>query len=339
MVATTFTGATLHAKFGALGYSRAACDDLAPQLMAIRRLAAERDAIILAHHYQRPEILEIADITGDSLELARAAQRVTQQRIVFAGVEFMAETAKVLNPTKTVLLPNRAAGCSLADSADVADVAERIAELRKLHPNLGVVAYVNTSVSVKALADICCTSSNAAAVVRSLAADPILFLPDRNLAAYVQGEVPEKTIIAWQGNCYVHQQVTPEQVRKYRDTVPGIVILVHPECRKDVQALADGVGSTSAMLKIARERPERQFLIVTECGVSDRLIMELPEKQFLKACNLCAFMKANTVLDLRHALEQDKYAIEVEPAVAVAARRAIERMLAITPPASHAIAA
>ena len=317
----------LRNKLGRLGYPETQFPALADELNAIRRLAEERDAIILAHNYQSPEILLIADFIGDSLELARAATKVAHQRILFAGVHFMAETAKILNPEKIVLLPNRAAGCSLADTADDADVAERIEELRCIHPNLGSVAYVNTTAAVKALVDVCCTSSNAVKIVDSLDHDPILFLPDRNLAAYVASKT-KKTIIAWEGSCYVHQEITRAQIAAYRDADPELAILVHPECRADVQELADAVCSTSGMVEAAKTSPKRKFLIVTECGLSDRLEMEVPGKQFFRSCKLCRFMKANTLADIRYALEKDQFEIVLSQEVAAGARRSLERMLA-----------
>lgn len=315
-------------RLGRVGYSTAEIETLFPQLLEVRELARERDAIILAHNYQRPEILLLADRIGDSLELARWATEVGNKRILFAGVNFMAETASIVNPEKIVLLPNRAAGCSLADTADPDDVEDRIAELRKEHPRLGVVAYVNTSAEVKALVDICCTSSNAVKVVEALDADTILFLPDRNLAGYVQ-RFTKKRIIPWNGNCYVHQQIRPEEIARFKEADPELAILVHPECRLDVQALADRVCSTSQMAAYARESTKRKFLVVTECGLSERLQMEVPEKKFLRGCKLCAFMKVNTVPDLARALERDEYRIELDPVIAKNARRSIERMLAV----------
>lgn len=319
---------TIQEKLGRLDYSVTEIDSLAGEIAAVKKLAQEKDAIILAHNYQRPEILLAANFIGDSLELAKRATTVSHTRILFAGVHFMAETAKILNPDKIVLLPNRAAGCSLADTADEDDVRDRIEELRRDYPNLGVVAYVNTTAAVKALADICCTSSNAVRVVESLDRDPILFLPDRNLAAYV-AESTTKKIIPWNGNCYVHQQIRPEEIERYKRLDPELAILVHPECRKDVQAIADAVASTSRMIEIARESPKLKFLVVTECGLTDRLEMEVPEKKFFRGCKLCAFMKVNTLPDVHRALMRDEHQITLHPEVAANARRALERMIAV----------
>src|SRR5436189_4509871 len=237
----------------------------------IRSLKKERNAVIVAHNYYRPEILKVADFVGDSLELALMASNVRDADVIeFCGVHFMAETAKIVNPSRTVLLPNLLAGCQLADSAPAEDLKARIGELKKQYPDLAVVSYVNTTAAVKALSDIICTSANAPKVVRSLPNKNILFVPDRNLANFVAQQLPEKNIIPWEGFCYVHQQITPEEVLRVRETDPDIEILVHPECRADVAKLANAVLSTSGMVKYAKERPAKRFLVVTECGLSDR---------------------------------------------------------------------
>lgn len=293
----------------------------------IGALKRERNAVIVAHNYYRPEILKVADFIGDSLELAMMASRVKDADVIcFCGVHFMAETAKILNPTRTVLLPNILAGCQLADSAPAEDLAARIEELKKQHPDLAVVSYVNTTAAVKALSDVICTSANAAKVVSSLPNRNILFVPDRNLAAHVAEQVPDKNIIPWEGFCYVHQQITPEEVTRVRENDPGIEVLVHPECRPDVADLADAVLSTSGMVKYAKERPAKRFLVVTECGLSDRLAMEVPDKQFVKGCKLCTFMKVTSLEDVRDSLKKMQYVIEVPEDVRVPAERALRRM-------------
>jgi quinolinate synthase len=297
----------------------------------IRELKKQRNAVIVAHNYYRPEILKIADFVGDSLELALMASKVRDADVIcFAGVHFMAETAKIVNRTKTVLLPNAMAGCQLADSAPAEDLVARIAELKKQYPDLAVVSYVNTTAAVKALSDIIVTSANAAKVVRTLSNENILFVPDRNLANHVAEQVPEKNIIPWDGFCYVHQQITPEEIQKIRSADPELEILVHPECRPDVAKLANAVLSTSGMVRYAKERPANRFLIVTECGLSDRLAMEVPDKQFLKGCKLCAFMKVTTLEDVRDSLRDMKYEIEVPEEVRVPAERALVRMFEVT---------
>lgn len=297
----------------------------------IRALKKERNAVIVAHNYYRPEILKVADFVGDSLELALMASKVKDADVIdFCGVHFMAETAKIVNPSRTVLLPNLMAGCQLADSAPAADLAARIAELKKEHPDLAVVSYVNTTAAVKALSDVICTSANAAKVVRSLPNKHILFVPDRNLANHVAQQVPEKTIIPWEGFCYVHQQITPQEINRIREADPDLEILVHPECRADVADLADAVLSTSGMVKYAKERPAKRFLVVTECGLSDRLAMEVPEKTFVKGCKLCTFMKVTSLEDVRDSLKYMRYEIEVAEDVRVPAQRALQRMFDVT---------
>jgi quinolinate synthase len=297
----------------------------------IRRLKKERNAVIVAHNYYRPEILKVADFVGDSLELALMAAKVKDADIIeFCGVNFMAETAKIVNPQKKVLLPNPMAGCQLADSAPAEDLAARIEELKKQYPDLAVVSYVNTTAAVKALSDIIVTSANASKVVRTLPNRNILFVPDRNLANHVAQQVPEKNIIPWDGFCYVHQQITPEEIASIRKADPELEILVHPECRPDVAALADAVLSTSGMVKWAKERPANRFLIVTECGLSDRLAMEVPDKKFLKGCKLCAFMKVTTLEDVRDSLLHVRYEMEVPEEIRVPAERALRRMFAAT---------
>jgi quinolinate synthase len=297
----------------------------------IRALKKERNAVIVAHNYYRPEILKVADFIGDSLELALMASKVTDADVIdFCGVHFMAETAKIVNPSRTVLLPNLAAGCQLADSAPAEDLRKRIAELKTEYDDLAVVSYVNTTAAVKALSDVIVTSGNAAKVVRTLPNRNILFVPDRNLARHVGEQVPEKNIIPWEGFCYVHQQITPFEVARIRAADPEIKILVHPECREDVAVLADAVLSTSGMVKYAKERPEKRFLVVTECGLSDRLAMEVPDKTFVKGCKLCTFMKVTSLEDVRDSLKYMRYEIEVPEDVRVPAERALRRMFEAT---------
>lgn len=297
----------------------------------IRALKKERNAVIVAHNYYRPEILKVADFVGDSLELALMAAKVKDADVIeFCGVNFMAETAKIVNPTKRVLLPNPMAGCQLADSAPAEDLQARIDELKKDFPDLAVVSYVNTTAAVKALSDIIVTSANAAKVVRTLPNKNILFVPDRNLARHVADQVPDKNIIPWDGYCYVHQQITPDEVARIRRNDPDLEILVHPECRPDVASLADAVLSTSGMVRYAKERPSKRFLVVTECGLSDRLAMEVPDKTFVKGCKLCAFMKVTSLEDVRDSLKYDRYEMVVPEDIRVPAERALRRMFDAT---------
>ena len=293
----------------------------------IRALKKERNAVIVAHNYYRPEILKVADFVGDSLELALMASKVKDADVIeFAGVHFMAETAKIVNPSRTVLLPNLMAGCQLADAAPAEDLKLRIDELKKQYPDLAVVSYVNTTAAVKALSDIIVTSANAAKVVRTLPNKNILFVPDRNLANHVAEQVKDKNIIPWDGFCYVHQQITPEEISRIRQADPELEILVHPECRPDVAELAHAVLSTSGMVRWAKERPAKRFLIVTECGLSDRLSMEVPDKTFVKGCKLCTFMKVTTLEDVRDSLKLMRYEIEVPEDIRIPAERALTRM-------------
>jgi quinolinate synthase len=313
-------------RLGEEGYDRGRCAEIAALTREIRRLKQARRAVVLAHNYQRPEIFEVADFVGDSLELARKAATVDAEVIVFCGVHFMAETAKILNPKKTVLLPNLAAGCSLADSITGDALAERRDELRRVYPDLAVVTYVNTTAEVKAESDVCCTSSNAVRIVEALPNQNILFTPDENLAAYVQTQT-RKNIVAWNGNCYVHHQIRPEQIQRVREAMPHVRVIAHPECRADVLALADVVLSTSGMIEYAKKSEAHEFLIVTECGLSDRLLLELPEKKFYKACKLCQYMKMITLEETAEALRSLRHPIHIEEDVRARAEHAIRRML------------
>jgi quinolinate synthase len=241
----------------------------------------------------------------------------------------MAETAKVVNPERTVLLPDLRAGCSLSDSITAEALAERKAALRKVYPDLQVVCYVNTTADVKAESDVCCTSSNVVQIVERLESRHILCVPDENLARYVQSQT-KKTILSWEGNCYVHHQITPEQILAVRQNLPHVKILVHPECREDVIRLADAALSTSAMMRYAKESPAQEFLIVTECGLSDRLLLEVPEKKFYKSCKLCAFMKMITLDGVLDSLRKLRYEITLPEDVRAGAERSLNRMLELS---------
>ncbi len=310
-------------------YNSETCAEMADTIARIHELKRQRNAVILAHNYQRPEIFEVADFVGDSLELARQASTVEADVIVFCGVHFMAETAKVLNPSKTVLLPDMRAGCSLADSVTAEEIVERRAQLEKVYPDLQVVAYVNTTAAVKAAVDVCCTSSNAVSLVNKLPTNNILFLPDAHLGEYVQQET-KKNVITWDGNCYVHHQITPENIAKVKAALPNAKILVHPECRADVIALADAVLSTSGMVKYAKTSEAHEFVVVTECGLSDRLLLEVPEKKFYKACKLCQFMKMITLDSTLLSLERMQFEVLLEEDVRQGAERSLRRMLELS---------
>ncbi|MBI3303830.1 MAG: quinolinate synthase NadA [Deltaproteobacteria bacterium] len=311
------------------GYTPEACAQYTEWIREIKALEQEHNAVVLAHNYQRPEIFEVADFIGDSLELARAAKKVSSDVIVFCGVHFMAETAKVVNPERTVLLPDLRAGCSLSESITAEALADRKEELRKVYLDLKVVCYVNTTADVKAECDVCCTSANALQVVEALDSQHILFVPDENLARYVQSQTT-KTILSWEGNCYVHHQITPEQILTVRQNLPHVKILVHPECREDVIQLADAVLSTSAMMRYAKESPAQEFLIVTECGLSDRLLLEVPEKKFYKSCKLCAYMKMITLDGVLDSLRHMRYEITLPEDVRLGAERSLNRMLELS---------
>jgi quinolinate synthase len=295
----------------------------APYVKAINALKRERNAVILAHNYQTPEIYNcVADFVGDSLQLAREATKVKADVIVQCGVHFMAETSKILNPEKTVLIPDSRAGCSLADAITGADV--RL--LRQRYPGVPVVAYVNTSAEVKAEVDICCTSSNALQVVESLDSDTVIFLPDQYLAKYVASQTTKK-IIAWKGACEVHERFTGDELRLYRESDPSLKIIAHPECPPDVIAESDFTGSTAHMIDwVRRERPQR-VVMVTECSMADNVQAELPEVQFVRPCNLCPHMKRITLPKILDSLVYMKEEIVIDPVIAEKARRSVERMI------------
>jgi quinolinate synthase len=293
---------------------------------AIARLKTERKAVILAHNYQIPEVQDVADFVGDSLELSRKATEVEAEVIVFCGVLFMAETAKILNPSRTVLIPDRRAGCPMCDMAPAAEVRKRKAEL----PGVPVVAYVNTTAEVKAEADICCTSANAVKIVNGLPEPRVLFLPDRNLGQWVQRHT-EKEVILWPGFCPTHQRILAAQIRKLKEQHPEAVVVVHPECAPDVIDLADEVLSTGQMMRWARRTAAREIIVGTERGIIYRLEQENPGKTFLPVTELtiCPNMKKITLEKVQWALEDMSFLVEVPEDVAARARRAITRMLEV----------
>jgi quinolinate synthase len=296
-----------------------------PDIAAILRLKRERDAVILAHNYMTPEIYHcVADVVGDSLALAKAATQIDARVVVMAGVHFMAETAKLMNPEKVVLIPDTRAGCSLATSITADDVRA----LRRRHPGVPVVAYVNTTAAVKAEVDICCTSANARAVVESLGAPRVIMLPDKFLAANV-AKTTDVEIISWDGACEVHEGFSAADVRELRSVYPDAVVLAHPECPPEVVAAADFAGSTAQMSAFIAERRPPRALLLTECSMGDNIAGEHPEVAFLRPCGLCPHMKRITLPAIRRALETMTTAIEIDPAVASRARRAVERMTAL----------
>ncbi len=296
----------------------------APYVAAINRLKKERDAVILAHNYMTPEIYHgIADVVGDSLQLAVEATKVEAQVIVQCGVHFMAETSKILNPAKTVLMPDMEAGCSLAESITAAGIAE----MRAKYPGAPVVSYVNTTAEVKAASDICCTSSNAAQIVAAQESDTVIMTPDKYLAQNVARQVPQKRIVWWDGACIVHEQYTARDLREFRDWNPGTRIIAHPECPPDVVAEADFSGSTSGIIDyVTRERPEKAML-VTECSMASNISDALPDVDFVGPCNMCPYMKKITLEKVLWSLHSMEGAVEVEAEVAAKARVAVQRMI------------
>lgn len=297
----------------------------APYIAAIRRLKEERRAVILAHNYQTPEIyLGVADFVGDSLGLAQQAAATDAEVIVQCGVQFMAETSKVLCPDKTVLIPDREAGCSLAASITAADV--RL--LRERYPGLPVVTYVNTSAEVKAESDICCTSANAVEVVESLGAPKVIFLPDEFLGRWVAAQTRVELVL-WRGHCEVHERFSGGEIDALRRSHPGLFVLAHPECPPDVLAAADYVGSTAGMIREVGASGMRRVVMITECSMSDNVASAHPDVEFIRPCNLCPHMKRITLPKILRSLELLQYPVEVDPEVASRARRAVERMLAV----------
>jgi quinolinate synthase len=297
---------------------------LADDIAAILKLKREKNAVVLAHNYQTPDIFHtVADIVGDSLALAREAVRTDAEIIVLAGVHFMAETAKLLNPGKTVLIPDLEAGCSLAASI----TPEDIRLLRARHPGVPIVTYVNTSAAVKAESDICCTSGNAKKIIEGLGVPKVIMLPDEYLARNTAAQTKVE-IIAWKGHCEVHERFTADDIRELRATHPGITVLAHPECPPEVVAECDFTGSTAAMADyVGTQRPARVVLL-TECSMSDNVALQYPDLDFVRPCNLCPHMKRITLPKIRRALETMSHEVTVAPEIADRARLSVERMLA-----------
>ena len=297
----------------------------APYIKAINELKRERNAVILAHNYQTPEIFHgVADIVGDSLQLARKATEVEADIIVQCGVHFMAETSKLLNPEKTILIPDSRAGCSLAASITGADV--RL--LKQRYPGVPVVTYVNSSADVKAETDVCCTSSNAVQIVESLGVDRVIFLPDEYLGKYVATQTKVKLIL-WKGHCEVHERFTGEELRAYREADPTVQIIAHPECPPDVLAEADFTGSTAHMIDWVKTRKPARVVMVTECSMASNVSAEVPDVEFVKPCNLCPHMKRITLPKILDSLLNLTEEVTIDPAIADRARASVERMIAL----------
>ncbi|GBR44401.1 quinolinate synthase NadA [Neokomagataea thailandica] len=300
-------------------------EQFADDIEAILRLKREKNAVILAHNYQTPEIFHcVSDIKGDSLALAREAQNVDADIIVMAGVHFMAETAKMLNPEKLVLIPDERAGCSLAESI----TAENVRAMRREYPGVPVVTYVNSTAEVKAESDVCCTSGNAKKIVESLGTDRVIMIPDQYLARNIEAETGIK-MLTWPGSCEVHERFTPQEIRQYRRMHPGVVVIAHPECPPEVVAEADFSGSTARMIDFVAEKRPEKALLVTECSMSDNLTTLSPDTEFVRPCNLCPHMKRITLKNIRTTLENLETPVTIPEELIAPARRAVERMLAV----------
>lgn len=292
----------------------------------IERLKKNKRAVILCHNYQRPEIHEVADFIGDSLELCKKAKDTDAKLIVFCGVYFMAESAAILNPGRKVVIPVKNAGCALSDMI----TAQALRKEKAKHKGAAVVCYVNSSADVKAESDVCCTSSNAVEIVRALPNKEILFVPDKNLAKFVAKQAPEKKIIEWEGYCPIHQRLRKEYLLKAKAEHPKAKIIAHPECAPDVLAVADYVVSTSGMLKVARKSSAREFICTTECGMLQRLQRDLPQKKFFTVCSVCFDMKKITLEAVLESLQNEQYEVVIPPEVRKKALSAFEKMFYIT---------
>jgi len=296
-----------------------------PLIEKINKLKKEKNAVILAHSYMTPEIYHcVADIVGDSLKLAKESQKAKADIIIMCGVHFMAETAKILNPNKKVLIPDMSAGCSLAEAI----TGEDVRLLKQKYPGVPVVSYVNTSADVKAETDICCTSSNAVEIVESLGVDKVIFLPDEYLGKNVAAQTKVK-IITFHGTCIVHERFTAEEIREYRKNYPGIVVLAHPECPPEVVAEADYTGSTSKMSNYVRDKQPKKVLMVTECSMSDNVAIENPNVEMIKPCNLCPYMKKITLQGIYNSLTNGTDEVKLTDAVMDKARLSIKRMIEV----------
>ena len=297
----------------------------APLIERINKIKKEKNAVILAHNYQTPEIYHgVADIAADSLALAVEAAKTSADIIVLCGVHFMAETAKLMSPKKKVLLPDMSAGCSLAASL----TGEDVRLLKKQYPGVPVVSYVNTSADVKAETDVCCTSANAVKVVESLKTDRVIFLPDQHLANYVAKQTNVK-IISWKGSCIVHEQFSPREINDIRDANPGIKVIGHPECPSDVLDACDFAGSTGGMIDYVKKNQPKKVMLVTECSMSDNVQADNPNVEFIKPCNLCPYMKKITLQKILNCLENETNEIFIEEKIAKAARKSVQRMTEI----------
>ena len=297
-------------------------DNTEKLIQLVKELKKQRNAVILVHNYQKPEMYKIVDYIGDSLGLSKQAAETDAEVILFCGVKFMAETAKILSPDKTVLLPTFDAGCSLADMA----TPEQLVQVKKLHPDAAVVSYVNTTADIKAMSDVCCTSMNAVKIVDSLPNEEIIFLPDKNLGRYVASK-SKKKIILWDGYCFVHDKLNAQMLVDLKKKNPNALIIAHPECKEDILELADKVCGTGGMAKFANSNDAKDFIVVTECGMTEKLREDVPNKNFYSFCNICPYMKSITMPLVVNSLVHNQHEITLPQDIMVKARRALDRML------------
>lgn len=297
-------------------------NDTEKMIELVMGLKKQRNAVILVHNYQSPEMFRIADYIGDSLGLSVKASETGADVILFCGVKFMAETAKILSPEKTVLLPTLDAGCSLADMATV----ERLEEVKAMHPDAAVVSYVNTSAEIKAASDICCTSANAVEIVNSLPNEKVIFLPDKNLGRHVQQHTG-KEIILWDGYCFVHDKLNADVLMDFKQRYPDAKVIAHPECREDLLKISDHICGTGGMAKFAKSDGSKNFIVVTECGMAEKLRQDVPEKNFLSFCNVCPYMKSTTMPLVARSLATNTHEIKLPKHIIANAQKAIGRML------------
>jgi len=310
------------------GWDRTDCEIIAPITLEINKLKREKNTVILAHSYQTPDIIfGVADYSGDSLGLSKRAAETDADTILFAGVVFMAETAKILSPEKTVIVPSVDAGCSLADGV----TAEDVRMMREKYPGVPIVLYVNSNADVKAEVDICVTSANVEKIVNAMPEDKIIFLPDKNMANYLR-KVTDKEIIDWDATCIVHDNIRPESITEFRnDFGEDIIVLAHSECPPDVLDRVDLVGGTGDMISFIKENPEKKkYMLATECGLADRLAVEFPDREFLGSCVMCPYMKQNSLRNILQALKDPlpEQIIEIEPEIISKARNSIDKMVA-----------
>lgn len=320
----------LYEKLEHVGFGKALCQMFAPLTLEINQLKREKNAVILAHSYQTPDIIYgIADFYGDSYQLSKKAQETDAENIVFCGVRFMAETAKILNPGKTVFLPSVAAGCSLADAI----TGEDVRQLKKQHPGVPVITYVNTSAEVKAEADACCTSANALQIVESFESDTLIFIPDKFMAQNLQ-KLTSKKLISWDGRCIVHEDFKAEKIQQFKQKYPGLKVLAHTECPPEVVEASDFAGGTNDMMKYVEKVKAPAYMLVTECGLSDRMKVEFPDKDFLGMCGLCPYMKQNTLALILQVLKNPKpeQMIDIPEPIRRKAEQSLLRMFSISKP-------